>query len=51
MVKIRLELDTFAWLNFEGHDQQIACTTYALQLRMSHGQHLPQVDRSADLHA
>jgi hypothetical protein len=53
MVKIRPELDRFAWLIFEADDQQVAGTTYwyAVQLRMSHGQHLPQMDRFADLHA
>ena len=49
MVNIRPELDRIAWLNFEAHDQQIACTTYVVQLGMSHGQHFPQMDRFADL--
>jgi len=43
MVKIRPESDRFAWLYIGADDQQTACTTYAVQLRMTRGHHLPQM--------
>ncbi len=46
MVKIRPESDRFAWLYIGADDQQTACTTYAVQLRMTRGHHLPQMHSS-----